>query len=158
MNRVSVQNKINVDNLREVKSCGAIIYIGTRLRGILSNFQFLLIKHRADHGNHWDFPKGLMEKDESEKDTVLREVYEESGLEINLTNGFREEIHYIIPFAKVYKVTVYYLSHIESGDIHLDPKEIAEYKWLPYSEAIKLLTNENAKEVLMKANEFILKN
>jgi hypothetical protein len=31
------------------------------------------------------------------------------------------------------------------------------YEWLPYEEAIKRLTFQNAKEILQKANEFLNK-
>jgi len=44
--------------------------------------RYLLVKHR--YGGHWDFPKGHMEGDESPLEAALREVLEETGLELEL--------------------------------------------------------------------------
>ena len=65
------------------KSCGAIIY---RIKD--DNLEFLTISHRSD--GHWGFPKGHVEKGESEEETAIREIYEETGLQVNLIDGFRE--------------------------------------------------------------------
>ena len=44
---------------------------------------------------HWDFPKGHIEKGEKIKDTIRREVEEETGLkDIKFIEGFKEWIKY----------------------------------------------------------------
>ncbi|MCX6798480.1 MAG: NUDIX domain-containing protein, partial [Candidatus Diapherotrites archaeon] len=49
---------------------------------------FLLLHYAA---GHWDFPKGHVEKGETERETLLREVREETGLiDVQLLQGFRE--------------------------------------------------------------------
>ena len=50
------------------KSCGAVIY-----RKIDENLEFLSISHRND--GHWGFPKGHVEKNESEEETAIRESF-----------------------------------------------------------------------------------
>ena len=69
------------------KSCGAIVYRKNR-----SQIELLLIKNR--YGGHWSFPKGHVEGQETEIQTALREVKEETGLDINIQKGFRQMVEY----------------------------------------------------------------
>ena len=62
--------------MRYEKSCGALVF-----RRASQGLEVLLLKHRA---GHWDFPKGHVEAGESEQETALREVLEESGLTVKL--------------------------------------------------------------------------
>jgi len=54
------------------KSCGAIVY-----RRESGNVLYLIIQQKS---RHWSFPKGHVERGESEKETALREIREETGL------------------------------------------------------------------------------
>ena len=56
--------------MKQEKSCGCIV---------LDKRTVLLIKHNS---GHWDFPKGHVEGEESEVETAIREVKEETGLDI----------------------------------------------------------------------------
>ena len=69
------------------KSCGAIVF-----RKFHGNIELLLIKHA--NGGHWSFPKGHVEEGETEVETALREVHEETGLTIQLEEGFRQSVEY----------------------------------------------------------------
>ena len=44
---------------------------------------------KSKKNEHWCFPKGHMEKDESMKQTALREVFEETGLMVTLISDFK---------------------------------------------------------------------
>ena len=68
--------------LRE-KSCGALVY-----RKRKEKYELLLIKHKS--GGHWSFPKGHVESGENELQTALREIKEETGLDVRLMDGFRQ--------------------------------------------------------------------
>ena len=57
------------------KSCGALVY-----RKKQDKVELLLIKHR--NGGHWSFPKGHVESGENEYQTALREIKEETGLDL----------------------------------------------------------------------------
>ena len=59
------------------RSCGAIVF--KEMEGAL---YVLVIQHGA---GHWSFPKGHMEAGESEHETAIREVAEETGIEIEIT-------------------------------------------------------------------------
>ena len=53
------------------KSCGAVVFLKSR------EVNYLLLHYEA---GHWDFVKGNVEPTESEKDTVIRELQEETGI------------------------------------------------------------------------------
>ena len=58
--------------MKKEKSCGAVVYRETG-----EQIEILLIRHK--NGGHWAFPKGHVEKKETEEDTALREIREETG-------------------------------------------------------------------------------
>ena len=88
--------------MKREKSCGALVYRITQN----GQKELLFIKHR--HGTHWSFPKGHMEEGENEVQTALREVKEETGLDIDLEGDFRQSVEYY-PKPNVKKQVVYFL-------------------------------------------------
>ena len=71
------------------KSCGAVVYA---VAG--GEIKYLLV---ANMDGNWGFPKGHMEGTETETETALREVCEETHLRIQLVDGFRETDEYPLP-------------------------------------------------------------
>ena len=68
--------------IKREKSCGVLV-----LRRQEDELYVVLLRHRF--GGHWSFPKGHVEAGESERQTALREVREETGLTgIKLMEGF----------------------------------------------------------------------
>ena len=68
--------------MKREKSCGVLV-----LRQQVDELYVVLLRHRF--GGHWSFPKGHVEAGESERQTALREVREETGLTgIKLMEGF----------------------------------------------------------------------
>ncbi len=72
------------------KSCGAVVY-----RMVRGCPEFLLFLQSAFR--RWSFPKGHMEPGESETQTALREIREETGMRVTLQGGFRAEMHDAVP-------------------------------------------------------------
>jgi 8-oxo-dGTP pyrophosphatase MutT (NUDIX family) len=106
---------------------------------------------------YWDFPKGHIEKEEKLKDTVKREVAEETGLkDIEFFEGFQETIKYFFKWENknILKFVTFYLVETKTREVEISGEHIS-YKWLPYSEALEQLTFKNAKEILKKANEYL---
>jgi len=150
MRRVDVENISDYDAHPKVMSCGAVIY-----HKFNDTIKYLLIKNVPRFGDNWDFPKGNREKNESEYETAIREVYEEVGLNILLIDGFRSEIHYLVNDNKILKTSVYFLSETKITKIKIDIHEIDEYDWLTYEEALIRLTHNPAKNILTNAKNFI---
>ena len=130
------------------KSCGAVVF---RKSG---EVEYLLLHYEA---GHWDFVKGKVEPNESEKDTVMRELEEETGLtNAKFVGDFREEINYFFRRGskKINKEVVYFLIQAKNGKVELSYEHVG-YDWLSYEKAMKQLTFKNAKNVLKKAHIFL---
>jgi 8-oxo-dGTP pyrophosphatase MutT (NUDIX family) len=134
-------------SLRE-KSCGAVVFKRD------GEVQYLLLHYGA---GHWDYVKGQVETKESENDTVLRELKEETGItDARFINGFREEINYFYRRGgkTVNKKVIFFLIETKDSNVKLSYEHIG-YKWLNYAKAMEKLTFANAKKVLEKAHEFL---
>ena len=132
--------------LRE-KSCGALVVRRDEEDG---KQYLLMIRHKL--GGHRSFPKGHMEPGETEYMTAVREVYEETAVQIRIDSKFRETVHYN-PMPGVSKEVVYFLTHTQQKHIKAREGEIAEVEWVPLEKAEECLAHENDKTVFRAAME-----
>ena len=126
------------------KSCGALVV----RRDENKQMYILMIRHKP--GGHRSFPKGHMERGETEYMTAVREVYEETAVQIRIENDFRETVHYH-PLPGVSKEVVYFLTETKQTEIRPRAGEIAQVEWVPIEQAEASLTHENDKTVLRAA-------
>jgi tRNA nucleotidyltransferase (CCA-adding enzyme) len=129
------------------KSCGVVIY-----RKIGVNLEFLYISNRSD--GHWGFPKGHVEENESEEETAIREVSEETRLRVDLIFGFRESVEYLVK-ENTKKEVVFFLARGDGQAIQIQLDEVSDYKWTDFQSSKQLLDYESSRLVLDKAYEFI---
>jgi bis(5'-nucleosidyl)-tetraphosphatase len=130
------------------KSCGAVVFLKNR------EVTYLLLHYEA---GHWDFVKGNMELNESEKDTVIRELQEETGItDAKFIEDFREKVEYFYrrQGETIHKEVVFFLIETHTEKIALSYEHIG-YAWLNYPRALEQLTFKNAKDVLQKAHELL---
>ena len=85
-------------------SCGAVI-----ARQTDAGCEILLIRHA--NGGHWAFPKGHVEGNETEAETALREIREETGLSVTLDTNFRTVVTYS-PKPGVMKDVIYFAAEL----------------------------------------------
>ena len=114
----------------------------------------LLLHYEA---GHWDFVKGNVEPNESEKDTVIRELQEETGIaDGRFIDGFREKVEYFYrrQGATIHKEVIFFLIETHTEKVKLSYEHVG-YTWLDYQNAMKRLTFKNAKEVLQKAHKLL---
>jgi len=115
---------------------------------------FYLILHRKKHWNGFEFPKGGIEKGESELDAVKRETKEEAGLKIKkiLRYNVRGKFDYPRELAdrKGFIGQSYRLFSAEvfPGRVKIDKHEHSGYEWLGFKGAIKKLTHQEQKDCL----------
>jgi 8-oxo-dGTP pyrophosphatase MutT (NUDIX family) len=114
--------------------------------------EFLIIQHR--NGGHWGLPKGHVEDGESEHETAIREILEETSLKVKLIEGFRTSIEYS-PKEESWKEVVFFIGEAEEGVVQIQEKELIDYRWVSYEESIELLTYADYKSVLEKAFAFL---
>ncbi len=131
--------------MKHEKSCGALVY---RNKG--DRTELLLIKHRF--GGHWSFPKGHVENGETEHETALREVKEETDLDINIQPGFRQCVEYF-PKPHVKKQVVYFLAEAITEEVHRQEEEVSETTWAQIDEAYRMVTFRNDKNLIRRAQE-----
>ncbi|MBW3015595.1 NUDIX domain-containing protein [Candidatus Woesearchaeota archaeon] len=135
--------------MKKAKSCSAIIY-----KRDDNKIKYLLVKHEKQGGGHWSFPKGHVEEGETEEQTALREIKEETGLEPFIVVGFRKTISYIDHIKNEDKTVVFFLARSDSTDSKcLDG--IADTKWLSFELALETLSHDQAKELLRKADAYL---
>ena len=134
--------------MRHEKSCGGLIY-----REHDGETQLLLLKHRC--GGHWSFPKGHMESGETEMETALREIREETGLRVFLRDGFRESVEYS-PKPNVKKQVIYFIGFtLNESTLHPQEEEVSELQWWEIHEAYDAVTFRNDKNLIAHAIDYI---
>ena len=132
------------------KSCGAVVF--TKIDG---EIKYLLVSNRE---GIYGFPKGHVEKDETETETALREVYEETNLKIDLIKEFRTFDEHLIPQKEnTVKQIVYFLGYFEKQDIVYQKEELSGACLVSFSEAMGLFQFESSKRILTEANDYLMK-
>jgi len=106
--------------------------------------------------NNWTLPKGTPGQGESQEETALREVCEETGLTVRILEEIGS-IHYWFSRRGVrYKKEVlHYLMEATGGDLSLHDHEYDEARWFPLAEAAQRLAHENEIEIVRRAEELI---
>lgn len=131
------------------KSCGAVIFRKTR-----GKYAVLLIKNR--YADFWSFPKGHVEEGENEYQTAIREVKEETGIDVKIENGFRMESVYFIGKKKnIEKRVIYFASLTTRAYVEPQAEEIAAFRWFFEDEFPIDKTFENDRMIFTEALEFI---
>ncbi len=107
--------------------------------------EVLLIKHK--NGGHWAFPKGHVEKKETESETALREIKEETGLKVELDTGLRGMVTYS-PKPGVMKDVIYFAAKAKKDHARPQPEEVLENRRKAPQEALELVTYATDRQVL----------
>lgn len=119
------------------KSCGAIV---------VEDGKVLLVKHNA---GHWDFPKGHVEEGETEFETAIREVKEETNIDIKIEKENRYISEYS-PKENVMKTVIYFIGEKVGGEDKPQIEEVSDVEWLDVNKAIERITHQRSKEIMMQ--------
>lgn len=131
--------------MKHEKSCGAVV---------INDGKVLLIQHIM---RHWDIPKGHMEQGETQEQTAIRELKEETNIDIKIEYENKYEIEYS-PEKNITKKVVYFIATNLNNELKAQPEEVKQVKWIEFEEAIEILTFDNAKNVLRQVLQDINKN
>ncbi len=130
------------------KSCGAIVYTNA------NGERLYLVEQMI--GGHWGVPKGHVEANENEKETALREIKEEVGLDVIIDCGFRTINTYPLKDG-VIKEVVYFVAFSKSMDTTMQIAEVKDIKWVKLKEAIDLIEFPSMQEILIMADNYLSK-
>lgn len=142
--------------MKKEQSAGAVIFMK---KGGKRNY--LLLHYQPDKRrkrSFWDYPKGHIEKGESENMAAKREIKEETGLDVKFIDGFRQDIKYYFKVQDntIFKTVVFFLAETKTDKVVLSPEHVG-FKWLPFQKALQSLTFKNGKSTLKKADKFLNK-
>lgn len=126
--------------MKHEKSCGAVI---------IKNNKVLVLQQVA---GHWGFPKGHVEKGETEVETAIREIKEETNLDVEINEKYRYTEEYS-PAEGITKEVVYFTAKQTGGSIEAQEEEVKKIEWLTYAEALDRLTYQNSKKMLKQVWE-----
>jgi len=145
------------------QSAGAIVFRKE------NDVNYYLLLHYGS--GHWEFPKGHIEKGESEEETVRREIFEETGInDLKIIPGFKKYIKYFFRQYKenvsdedrkkgktpwIFKLVTFFVAETKQKEIKIS-SEHTGFLWLPIEQAIKKTTFKNSKKLLKEANDFII--
>jgi 8-oxo-dGTP pyrophosphatase MutT (NUDIX family) len=102
----------------------------------------------------WTLPKGTPNPGESREETAVREVAEETGLEVRISAPL-DAIHYQFVQAgtRIHKTVHYFLMEPTGGDLARHDHEFAQVRWVPFDDAASLLTFETERALVALAAE-----
>lgn len=129
----------------EERSAGAVLYVKNPPTSL-----FLLLHYPS---GHWDFVKGKIENGETPRQTVIREIKEETGIpDVEFIDEFKEKIeyHYTLEGKPVHKEVLFFLARTNTKDVKLSHEHL-DFVWLTFDDALKKITYKNARKVLEKA-------
>lgn len=132
--------------IKKEKSCGAIVY-----RYLNGELYILMIQMNV---GHWSFPKGHVEKNETEIETATREVKEETNIDIFVDRNFREMTTYS-PLSGVLKDVIYFVATPISNHLVPQVEEVSDVKWVHSDDALNIVTYDSDRNILYKAIQFI---
>jgi len=109
-------------------------------------------RKRERDGVTWTLPKGTPDPHETTEETALREVREETGLEVEIVRTFDSiEYWFVQGRTRIHKTVHYFLMVPTGGDLARHDHEFDEVRWIAFDEAPTLLTFETERALVARA-------
>jgi bis(5'-nucleosidyl)-tetraphosphatase len=113
---------------------------------------FLLVQHK--HAQHWSFPKGRPENDETPEESATREFHEETGIktvDVVPSPTFVEHYDFHTPEGThIQKTVTYFLGFVDTMDVSIQEEEIRGAVWGNAKDTMNTLTHKNTKDLFIK--------
>jgi len=116
-------------------------------------------RKRERDGYVWSLPKGTPEEGETREETALREVREESGLEVRILSYF-DAISYsfVRTGERIEKTVHYYIMEAIGGSFEQYDKEFDELRWVRMDEAVRLLDFQTESGLVQRAYDALTRD
>ncbi len=109
-------------------------------------------RRRQGDGVTWTLPKGTPNPNETLEETALREVAEETGLQVRLLAPLDAiEYWFVQGGSRIHKTVHYWLMEPIGGDLDRHDHEFDEVRWVPIGDAPALLTFETERALVERA-------
>jgi ADP-ribose pyrophosphatase YjhB (NUDIX family) len=104
----------------------------------------------------WSLPKGHFQKKETREGAALREVREETGLEVELIAPLATINYWFVEKrVRYHKYVHYFLMRSVGGDLADHDDEVVEARWFAWDEAVAQLTYDNERGLLVTERDRI---
>jgi 8-oxo-dGTP pyrophosphatase MutT (NUDIX family) len=114
-------------------------------------------RRRERDGYVWSLPKGTPEVGETREETALREVREESGLEVRILSYFAAiSYSFVRTGERIEKTVHYYIMEAIGGSFDQYDQEFDELRWVPMDEAITLLDFQTESGLVQRAYDALI--
>ena len=114
------------------------------------------MRRRERSGVTWTLPKGTPNPGETIEATALREVTEETGLEVRITRSLHAiQYTFIQSGTRIDKTVHYFLMEPTGGDLARHDHEFADVRWMDVAEARTRLTFETERGLVADAAAII---
>jgi 8-oxo-dGTP pyrophosphatase MutT (NUDIX family) len=110
------------------------------------------MRRRARDAVTWTLPKGTPDPGETVEQTALREVAEETGLEVRIVEPLPSiEYDFVQDGTRIHKTVHYFLMEPVGGDLSRHDAEFERVRWVPFDEADGLLSFATERELVAAA-------
>ena len=128
----------------------AIAAGGVVLREGLGGPEVVVAGRVAD--GSWVFPKGTPDLGESIEETALREVREESGLDVRIVRPLGSMAYWFLASGqRVHKRVQFFLMEAVGGDLARHDAEYDDVRWVSVADARRMLSFDSYREILDRA-------
>jgi 8-oxo-dGTP pyrophosphatase MutT (NUDIX family) len=112
------------------------------------------MRRRARDSVTWTLPKGTPDPGETVEQTALREVVEETGLEVRIIEPLPSiEYAFVQDGTRIRKTVHYFLMEPTGGDLSRHDHEFERVRWVPFEEADGLLSFATERDLVATASE-----
>jgi 8-oxo-dGTP pyrophosphatase MutT (NUDIX family) len=142
------QGKSRKGQFARATSCGGVV-----IRERNQQTEICLgMRQRERNGPSWTLPKGTPDNGESREQTALREVTEETGLEVRILSPVGAIDYYFSQDGtRIHKTVHFWLMEATGGSLEQHDHEFEEVRWVPLEEARSLLTYPTERQIVEQA-------
>lgn len=119
--------------------------------------QVVLIAVARGRRQLWALPKGHFKKKESARQTALREVREETGLEVEILRPLGViDYWFVEDGVRYHKFVEYFVMRAVGGHLDHHDDEVTEARWFDWSDAVASMSYDNERALVESARDAVL--
>ena len=132
--------------IEDAVSAGGVVW----RRGAAGQIEVVLCGRNSDQT--WVLPKGTPDVNETLEQTALREVREETGLEVKAGPALRTiDYWFTLNGVRYHKQVFHWLMEVVGGDVAQHDHEFDVVAWMPIPEAHRIVNYDNQRAVIADA-------